>query len=204
MVFEYDSSPVRNTVIGVAVIVLVSLLLPSTLLNLLGLSIAVGPAYWALIQWRRRGHGVRLTENMLMIDYPLTGRTRNIPYIDILGCAPTADQGLIVAYLRREKQPEPGNYPAISRVALAQAHPAAKIRRQLATGPRLKDVEGCLAALATHLEQNPPSLGEKFSEDALRSMARRKNVRNALLLLLAVLATPLYVIVIARVIAIFH
>jgi hypothetical protein len=203
MLFEYDSNSIRSTVIIVTVIVVISLL-PWTLLNLLGLSIAAGPAVWALIQWRRRGHGVRLTDNMLIIEYPLANRARNIPYTDILGCASSADHGLIVAHLRRVKQPESSDYPALSRVALAQARPPAGIRRQLAASPRLKDIEGCLAALSEYQQQNPPGLAEHFSASALRSMARRKNVRNALFLLLAVLATPIYIIFIMRVVALIH
>lgn len=204
MLFEYDTSPVRNTVVVVIVIVVISILLPSTLLTLIGLSVAIGPALWALIQWRRHGHGVHLTDNGLTIDYPLLGRAKTISYADVLACASTADDGLIVAYLRRVKQPEISDYPSVSRVALAQARPPASIRRQLASSPRLKDAEGCLTALIEHQEQNPTVIAEHFSASALRSMARRKNVRNALLLLLAALATPLYVILIARVLSIFH
>lgn len=206
MLFEYHTSPIRNTVIAVAIIVLVSFIfiLSSLLLTIMGLSIAAGPALWALIQWRRRGHGVRFTDSVLTIEYPLLGRSRNIRYVDILGCASTADDGLIVAYLRREKQPEAGNYPAISRVALAQARPPVGIRRQLAISPHLKDIDGCLAALAQHQEHNPPSIAEHFAANTLRTMARRRSLRNTILLLLAVLATPLYVIIIARVLSIFH
>jgi hypothetical protein len=202
MLFEYDSSPIRNAVIGAVVVAVISLFLPDTLFRLLGLSFAVGPAAWALIQWRLRGHGVRLTDNMLLIEYPLTGRTRKIPYVDIPGSTSSDDNGLIVAYLSRPVQPESGDYPAISPIALSQTHSG--IRRHIVSSPRLKDVESCLAALAQYQQPTPPGLAEKFSDKALRALARGKSRRRVLLFLLLVLTTPIYVIIIMRLFPAIH
>lgn len=204
MRFEYDHSPVRWAVIGAAVVAVLSLLLSDSLFQLIGLSIAAGPAMWALVQWRRRGHGVVLDDNVLTLEFAFTGRKRSIPYVDMLGCTYSDDQGLIVAYLRRaQQQSNAGDYPAISRVALAQARPPAGIRRNVVSTPRLKDIRGCLTALSEHLPQNPPALAEKYSTATLRSLAVRRNRINVLLLLLALLATPIYVIIITRLVTIF-
>src|SRR5258708_10557004 len=204
MRFEYDSSPFVGAAIGAGVIVIGSRLLPDTLLRLIGLSVAAGPAIWAFIQWRRRGHGVRFAEGELIIENPLAGRARCIPYLDILGSASTTDGGLIVAYLRRAQPSDKSDYPAISRMALAQARPPAGILRSIASTPRLKNIRECLALLSQHQEQNPSGLAQQLTEVKLQFLARRKNMRNILLFVLAVLATPIYVIVISRLATIFH
>lgn len=202
MRFSYHTEPIRNALIMVVLIVIVALLIPNSLLRIVVLALAAGPGAWAILQRLRRRVGVYLTEDRLVIENALNGRASNIPYTMIRGYLLTPADGLVVAYVEPLK-PEPVKRP-IQGVALTAARPESHRRpkQRLVVAPPIDDADNLIRALDQQLQRTPPT-APSVSEQELRQWMRRKQIRDWIVLIIGVLATPLYVIIIGRVIASF-
>ncbi len=170
MRFGYHTEPIRAALILVAMLVIAALLIPSGLLRILALALAVGPGAWAILQRRRRRAQVYLTDELLVIENALNGRAK----------------------------------PANKGVALTDTRPESHCRpkQRLVVAPPIDDADNLIRALEKHLQRIPPTV-EPISEQELRQWMRRKRIRDVVVLIVGVLATPLYVIIIGRVIASF-
>ena len=202
MRFSYHTEPIRAALILVAMLVIAALLIPNGLLRILVLALAVGPGAWAILQRRRRRAQVYLTDELLVIENALTGRAVNIPYNMIRGYLLTPSDGLAVAYIEAPK-PETAK-PANKGVALTDTRPESyrRPKQRLVVAPPIDDADNLIRALEKHLQRIPPTV-EPISEQELRQWMRRKRIRDVVVLIVGVLATPLYVIIIGRVIASF-
>jgi len=108
----------------------------------------------------------------------------------------------VVAYVEPLK-PEPVKRP-IQGVALTAARPESHRRpkQRLVVAPPIDDADNLIRALDQQLQRTPPT-APSVSEQELRQWMRRKQIRDWIVLIIGVLATPLYVIIIGRVIASF-
>jgi hypothetical protein len=68
----------------------------------------------------------------------------------------------------------------------------------LVVTPAVANPTALTAALAARVPQSPQP---HFTQEDLKAWMRRRRLRNAILVMLAVLGTPLYIILIGRVIA---
>ncbi len=184
-----------------AVFLAAALLIHVAIVRVVLLATAAGPALWMLIQWIRRGQGVQVCDDHLLIQNPLLRRARRIPYDAVRGYAPTRAGGLAVVY---EKPTQASNVARDQqRLALTDLRPDSHTNRPryalVVTSP-LNHADNLLAALAEPLAKRPAA-DQHFSTDDVLAWARRRRLRNVILILLAVLGTPLYVIVVGRIIA---
>jgi hypothetical protein len=203
MKFEYRTEPVRQALVLTAVCVLAALLINLPLIQVSLLAAAAGPAVWMLIQVLRRGHGLQVCDDHLLIQNPLLRRARRIQYSAVCGYAATRSGGLAVAY---EKPPRPPQGQVDSKpLALTDLRPESYTTRPrygLAVTSPLYHTDNLIASLAERMGNRPAS-DQPFSADDIMAWARRKRVRNFILIVLAVLGTPLYVIIAGRIIASF-
>ncbi|MCC7449888.1 MAG: hypothetical protein IT324_20885 [Anaerolineae bacterium] len=202
MRFRYHTEPIRTALIMVAVVVIAAFLIPNSLLRIIVLALAAGPGAWAILQRLRRRVGVHLTDDRLVIENALNGRTSTIPYTMIRGYLVTPSGGLVVAYTEPPK-PEAAK-PAIQGVALTAARPESHRRpkQRLVVAPPIDDADNLIRALDMQWQRVPPTV-PPVTEQELRQWMRRKQIRDWIVLIVGVLATPLYVIIIGRVIASF-
>ncbi|PJF35374.1 MAG: hypothetical protein CUN49_10915 [Candidatus Thermofonsia Clade 1 bacterium] len=153
-------------------------------------SSGAGIGLWALLQGLRQGRGVRLYDTYLLVQGSVTGRVRRIPYSEILGLAFTRRGGLALLYHQAVTAQEA--LPSEALVGLRAAEQAPSQRFLLTA--RLAQPEALRAAL---LERLSSSL--RVPEAQILRLARRQRLRDALIVLLALLATPLYVLIFSRV-----
>ncbi|MEP7289966.1 MAG: hypothetical protein ABI947_29825 [Chloroflexota bacterium] len=195
--FEYLTEPLRDAVLIAIVPLVLALFFNVLIVRLLLLSIAAGPTLWAIMQWQRRGRGVTLADNQLLIQNPLTGRTRCIDYAIVEGIALLPTNKLVVAYVQAAPEKPVGS----GSLALTDAHPIdQRPRRSLVVTEEVnqaRELEALLGAQLQALNGNPLTLTPEF----VIAWAKRRRTRNLILLLLGVLATPLYVMIIFRVFA---
>lgn len=149
----------------------------------------LGVLFWALLQILRGACAIRLYAEYLLVQGSVSGRVRRIPYAQMCGFAITRRGGLALLY--REPPSLPQRMPT---EVLTAAPPAEQPPRQrfLLTA-RLAQPESLRAALAERLPK-PPSVPERYVLD----LARRRRLRDGLIVLFAVLATPFYVLIISR------
>jgi hypothetical protein len=198
MRFDYRVEPVRQALLLAGVFLFVALLVREPLIQIVLLAVAAGPAAWAAIQWIRRGRGVQVCDDHLLVENPLLRRARHIPYRAVRGYSVTGAGGLAVAY---EKAAQPATAATNRTPALTSLRPESHTLR-----PRYTLV---VTSPLVHADNLSAALTERLGNTAARSItgddvlawARRRRVRNLLLIVLAVLGTPLYVIVIGRIIA---
>jgi hypothetical protein len=198
--FEYRTEPIRSAAIATFVLVLFAVLMPFLLFQLMILCVAAGPAAWTLTQLLRRGRGVHVAADRLVVQSVITGRTLHIPYARMIGCT-RRGSNLIAGWLAepREPPPKPAGPPArTDRRPETHVYP----HRSLFETPPLANADGCLVALAQRLEGSP-RVESAFSADDLLAWANRRRRRDTLLLILGVLGTPLYVIFIGHVLGLF-
>lgn len=202
MAFRYHTEPSRGALILAAICVVAALLVPVTLLRAIILSIGAGPGAWGLLQWLRGRHAVRLEDGAIIVQNSLTGRTRRIPYTTIRGCITTRRGGLLIAYQEARAtppRPDPGQ------LALTQIRPESyqigPKQRLCATAP-LDAVAQLAAALSERVAQAGSGV-EPLAPDFIRTWQRRRQVRDAMLFLLLMLATPVYIAVIGRIVSSF-
>jgi hypothetical protein len=203
--FEYRTEPIRSAVIATLMLVFFAVFMPFLLFQLMILCVAAGPGAWALVQLLRRGRGVHITPDNLVIQSVITRRTLHIPYARMIGCT-RRGSNLIAGWLAEppaeptvQSTPKPAGPPA-----LTDLRPETHVypRRQLFETAPLANADSCFAALRQQLEASPHP-ESAFTSDDLLAWAHRRRRRDTLLLILGVLATPLYVIFIGHVLGLF-
>lgn len=173
--------------VGMALIGLVS----GNVLGLVLLGSGLGILLWALLQVLRQGRGVRLYADYLLIQGSVTGRVRRVPYADVLGFALTRRGGLALLYCKPLTTPQT-TLPAEALVGIAATEQP--LRRHFVLTARLAQPELLRAALAERL---PSALSAP--ESYVIGLARRRRLRDGLIFVLALLATPLYILIFSRV-----
>lgn len=197
MQFDYRTEPFRTALMISGVLVLLAVFVPVNLFRAVLLALAAGPGAWAVLQWRRRGRGLRFNADNLEIQPSVIGRVRRIPYSAILSYMTTPKSQLVVAYQKPDKAPAPQEAPHALTDIRPETHRAGP-RYGLMVTPSICNKDEAVAVLATHV----PQLTEpRFTAVDLKTWMRRRRLRNAILIMLAVLGTPLYFIIIGRVIA---
>ena len=121
----------------------------------------------------------------------VTGRARRIPYACVLGFAITRRGGLALLYIESPAVPQQAQ-PTESLVNLPLAEQP--LRQSFVLTARLAQPEALRAALAERLSS--PS---RVPEPYVVRLARRRRLRDALIVLLALLATPIYVLLFNRI-----
>jgi hypothetical protein len=203
MRFEYTSEPNRLPLIIAGVLIVCAVIVPVLLFRIIFLAFAAGPGSWALLQWLRRGYGLRIEDEQLLIDNPLLRRTRNIPFEIIRGFTLTPRKGLAVAYQQETKQSLPpstiGSRPALTDIR-PETHKRPRYRLTVTSAIKHADQ---LAAILTERISHDPNSDQWFSAEDLLVWINRRRIRNFILVVLGVLGTPIYVIVIGRIVASF-
>ncbi|MCC7207308.1 MAG: hypothetical protein IT323_08380 [Anaerolineae bacterium] len=193
--FRYHIEPAAAPfLVGVGLLV-VALLLPGGL-RLAATLAAAGPLVFAALQALRRGRMVRLGADGLHLHGSLSGRRRTVRYDAIRGITATRQGGLGVLYHERSDPGPPSGAdqpPSLDRLR-AEANPAFPPRQRLIVTAPLDNVEGLL----DELRRCCPALGG-VSPRALDRLVRRRQWRDRLIALMALLGTPLYVMVAARI-----
>jgi hypothetical protein len=160
-------------------------------LGVISLGSGLGVWFWAALQGLRRGRGVRLYESYLLVQGSVTGRVRRIPYAHILGFAITRRGGLALLHAEPPAVPQQAQpTEALVNLPLAEQPP----RQSLILTARLAQPEALRAALTERLS-NPLSVPATF----VVRLAWRRRLRDALVVLLALLATPIYVLLLNRI-----
>jgi hypothetical protein len=203
MQFAYRAEAVWQALVLVAVCLVVALLLNSPIIQLVLIAVAAGPAAWTSLQLLRRGHGVKVCDDLVLIQNPVLRRDRRISYAAIRGYAATRLGGLAVAY---EKPARPSDDRTdLKPLALTDLRPeshTARPRYALVVTSPLTHIDSLITLLDERMRTRPAT-ERPFSTEDLMAWARRKRVRNIILIALAVLGTPLYVIIAGRIIASF-
>jgi hypothetical protein len=201
MRFEYISERNRLALIIAGVLTLCAVIVPVLLFRIIFLAFAAGPGLWALLQWLRRGRGLQIEDNQLLIDNPLLRRTHHIPFGDIRGFSLTPRKGLAIAY-QQETKHSPAPPPIGSRPALTDMRPEThqRPRYRLAVTSAINNADQLIAVLAERISHDPKP-DQRFSADDLMAWINRRRIRNFILVVLGVLGTPIYVIVIGRIAA---
>jgi hypothetical protein len=199
--FEYQSESIRSALIIASVFLIAGLFPPLLLLRLLVIACAAGPLWWSFIQLRRRGRGVTLTDTQLLIQSPFIGRLRQVDLSTIQEVIVTRSAHLGVAYL----EPPKANAPIISSVgqpALIDARPRdlSPKRRLVVSGP-VKDIQQLAQLVQVYLDQH--TVKSPFPVDFVTLWAKRRRTRNIILVILALMATPIYAIVLFRFVGLF-
>ena len=199
MRFEYHTEPVRQALLLTGLFLVAPFLVREPLVQIVLLALGAGPAAWAFIQWIRRGYGVQVCDDHILVENPLLRRARRISYPAVRGYAVTGAGGLAVAY---EKPAQP-SAPTGSSPSLTSLRPESHILRPryslVVTSP-LNRADSLAAMLVDRLGN---TIAQSVTADDVLGWARRRRVRNFILIVFAVLGTPLYVIVIGRIIASF-
>jgi uncharacterized membrane protein YdbT with pleckstrin-like domain len=198
MQFDYRTEPYRAGLLIAGGLLLMTVFAPLPLLRIVLLALAAGPGTWALLQWRRRGRGVRLDADAVVIQPSLVGRVRRIPYSAIQNFMTTPGGQLVIAYQKPDKAPTV--QPAAPK-SLTDIHPESYHsgpRYGLTVTPTVSNHDALVSALATRL---PQTAEPRFHTDDLKAWMARRRLRNLILIVLAVLATPLYIVLMGRVIA---
>jgi hypothetical protein len=207
MRFEYTSEPNRVPLIVAGVLILCAVIVPVLLFRIIFLAIAAGPGLWAALQWLRRGYGLQIADDQLLVGNPLLRRTRQIPLAMIRGYTLTPRKGLAVAYEQKATQSPPSSTPLStigSRPALTDMRPEThkRPRYRLIVTSAINHADQLAAVLAEHIPHDLKA-DQWFSADDLMAWISRRRIRNFILVVLGVLGTPIYVIVIGRIVASF-
>lgn len=200
--FAYFVEPSRRVtitaVVAVVIPVVLALIAPILLFRVVLLALAVGPGLWLLLEWLRRGRGVRLEGDHLVIEAPYTRRSKRIDYVDIHAHAVLGNGGLALAY--RKALPALPDPNAGKAIALTQTRSASegKLRPGLAITLRLSDPAGLQAELTAHLAATPANV-EPIPPAVLVGWVARRRVRNFIVGAILFFLTPLWVIIIMQI-----
>ncbi len=190
MIFRYHTEAVRPSVLALAVGML---LLGWWWGGALGVALwgsALGMGCWALLQVLRRGCAIRLYDEYLLVQGSISGRARRIPYAQIGGFAITRRGGLALLYRETTDQPpQLASHEALIGAPYAEQAP----RQRFVLTARLAQPQALHAALAERLP-SPPSVPQAY----ILGLARRRRLRDGLIVLFVLLGTPLYILMIDR------
>lgn len=183
--------PLWPAAVMLAVAVGLAVLLPDADLRLLALTFAAPPLLWLLLQWRRRMGQLTLADEVLIIRHPFSLRKQRIRYEQVAGVITwTQMPRLGLAYWVKRPPFEGLDDPRPPRLLTT------------ATAP-LADLPAALTALQGQIRQHPsadPAL-ERLDDTIIRQRLRARRLRRAIMGGLIFLATPLLVIVGARLLA---
>lgn len=190
--FEYfvGASPLEINVVTISVIVLIvlGLIVPVPALRTLFLIFAAGPALWLFLERLRRGRGVLLHDDHLVIEHPYLRRTTRIDYASIHGYVTTRSGGLAIAYQKPVKQANPARDK--------KARPALMITIRLGDATKL---QGTLFSL---LMGKPPAV-EPIPREVLLRWITRRRIRNIIIGVVVFFLTPLLAIILLEFVYIF-
>src|SRR5262249_46064635 len=153
--------------------------------RLILVAMAVGPGAWALLQWLRRGRGVQLDSDCLLIQHSITGRARRIPLAAVRSFTTTSGDRLLLLYRPPDKAPA-ANTTSDGPLALTNIRPEShqsRPRYKLAVTPALNQPREVVEALAGLVQPVAPGDIQLLSDDLL-AWARRRRVRNFILVVL--------------------
>ncbi len=154
---------------------------------------AGGVFLWACLQVLRQKRGVRLYEDYVLVQGSISGRVRRIPYGQVRGFNLTKRGGLALLY-RELPAPQPDLPPQALHAALPSDAPP---RPRFLLTARLAQPEALRAALT---ERCNLSGADAVPDAYVLGLARRRRLRDALIVLLAILGIPLYVLILSRII----
>jgi hypothetical protein len=194
MYFPYRTESPRLAIVMAAFCIVGAVLVQLLLFKVILLACGSGPAAWALIQWRRRGRGVTLADDHIMVQRALARTPWRVPYSCVRGFAATRRDALALVHEEQHKAPvqptlRPDSFKAMS-------------SRRLIDSAPLEDPDALIAALATRL-QSVSDAALPFEEEFVLSWLRRRRIRNIVFLVTAILATPIYVTIVGRIISSF-
>ncbi|MCS6872024.1 MAG: hypothetical protein RML95_08120 [Anaerolineae bacterium] len=162
--------------------------------NVLGVAIAgsgTGILCWSGLQVLRQGRGIRLYDDYLLVQGSVTGRVRRIPYANVLGFATTQRGGFALLYCELPSAPQP-TLPPEALIGIA-GRENEQLRQRFVLTARLAQPQMLHTALTERL---PHALS--VPETYIIGLARRRRLRDALIVLVALIATPLYVLILSR------
>lgn len=204
--FPYHAAPAqiaRPLLLGGAIILLVAVV---ARLHLLIILLAAGPYLWALMQELRRGRGVSLLAGEVLIQRSLSGREVRIPYPDLRGVIAARRGGIGLAFVQRpplDSKSDSPDQPASER-PLSDLRPEADseipLRPRFLLTARLEGTSDLINALNARRES---AGAEGLPDTYLRALVVRRRMRDGILALLLVLGTPLYIVLIARILSAF-
>lgn len=202
--FPYHAAPAQMTrplLVGGAIILLVAVV---ARLHFLIILLAAGPYLWALMQELRRGRGVSLRDGEVLIQHSLSGREVRIPYPEVRGVIAARRGGIGVAFVQRRPLDSLTLDRPPSERPLSDLRPEADsetpLRPRFLLTARLEGTSDLINALNARRES---AGGEKLPDTYMRALVVRRRMRDGILALLAVLATPLYIILMARILSAF-
>lgn len=212
MVFRYHIEPIGGALAVAGVFAVIGLLFGQSPLNIVPFITAGGPLLWVLIQLRRRGMTIEAGEDHLLVRRSVSGRQVKVAYRDVRGCVATKRGGLALAF--REEPPaakasdgitdrtpgEAGNRP----LALVDARPEAPRtpRQRFLLTARVVEV----ARLVEWIDQRRAALAPaegQIPPEYMRRLVARRRLRDFIVALIAVLCTPLYTILLVRIVISF-
>jgi hypothetical protein len=153
---------------------------------------ACGIFIWACLQVLRQKRGVRLYDAYLLLQGSVSGRVRRIPYGQVRGFSLTKRGGLALLY-RELPAPQPDLPPQALSAALPSETPP---HQRLLLTARLAQPEALRAALT---ERCALSSADAVPATYVLGLARRRRLRDALIVLMAILGIPLYVLILSRI-----
>lgn len=204
--FTYSAASPKTAglvVIGGGIVILAGIV---TRLHPLVLPLAAGPYLWALMQTLRRGRGVHLLDGEVLIQRSLSGREVHIPYPDVRGVIAARRGGIGVAFVQH--RPFGGDSSTLDRSP--SERPLSDLRPDLESDmlprprflltARLEGVSKLIDALNARRES---AGAEGLPPAYMRALVVRRRMRDGILALLVVLGTPLYIILIVRILSAF-
>jgi hypothetical protein len=189
--YPYQTDPTRPAVLIGAVFLSLAVIAAVTPASVGGLFAVVfvacagGPLTWAALQWLRNGRGIRLYDDHVLIQRSISGRFQAVKYAALRGYGLTKRGGLIVVY--SEASPDPEAPPKRGLILTARLAAPAHV---------LADLHARRQTAAPHPDPLPPGGAEQ--------LAARRRLRDALLILIVLLATPLWGLILLRIIAGFR
>jgi hypothetical protein len=196
--FPYRAEPVRPALLVALPLIFASAMLPAAARPVL-FAAAGGPLLWALLQVLRRGRGVHLGHTGLIVERGLFGRPTPVSFVALRGCATTRSGGLALLWHEPSGHPNPliatSDAPALTALT-ATTDPDSPPRQRLILTAPLADSEALRAAIADRCA--PEALAP---EAVMVSLIRRRRLRNVMLLIIALLGTPLYTIIVLRILS---
>jgi hypothetical protein len=196
--FPYHVEPVRPALLVAVPLILAGALLPPAARPVL-FAAAGGPLLWALLQVLRRGRGVHLAQAGLIVERALFGRPTLVPFAALRGCATTRSGGLALLWREPSAPPNPltapSEAPALTALT-ATTDPDSQPRQRLMLTAPVADSEALRAAIADRCVPDTLAPGAVMAR-----LIRRRRLRNVMLLVVALLGTPLYTIIVLRILS---
>jgi len=206
--FRYTSeNPVLGLLIGVPPLVFAFFSGP--ILRIILLSLSTGPLIWAVLQALRRWHKIKLDDTALTVQMSLSGRVVHVPWARVRGVVITHRGGLALAYTIPPKpsavQQESGTERSLFGRFDDDEHDAAnppRAKQRLLHTAKVDDILNLVATIENY--RSAQSTEELIPPEYMRRLAARRRLRDGCIALVALLATPLYVIILVRVIGSFR